>query len=130
MTAFLKTLPQTLVGAALLASVTILGYTGHLNHTDTVTSLWAFIGLLGGTGLYVLASQFSNVNALPHLIVGLGLMGSIVALGVHNVLNSTEIQNFLALIITGTAGGGVAAGAAVLAAQQNPPPPADPHVAS
>lgn len=104
MSAFLKTLPQTVIGLVLVAAYTVFGYTGHLNSADTYTALMASIGLVGATGIYILASQFSNMNALPHLIVGVGIVGSVIALGVHGIFNSSQIIAVLGLLFTGTAG--------------------------
>lgn len=136
MTTLVKSLPQTVVGLAFLAMITVLGYTGHMTPTDTVTAIWALIGLVGSTGLFVLASQLSNSNAVPHLIVGVAMMAAIVTLGLHDVLHSAQLENFLALLLTGTAGGGVAAGVTLLRQPSQVPslplgPPSETgHVAS
>lgn len=119
MTAFLKTLPQTIVGLALLAALTVMGYTGHLSPADTYTAIMGIIGLVGATGLYVLASNWGNMNALPHLICGVGIVVAIVLLGLHNTFNSNQVLAVLGLLLTGTAGS-----IGAVAAANNPPPAA------
>lgn len=99
----LKILPQTLVGLVLLGALTVFGYTGHLSAADTYTGLMAFIGLVGASGLYVLASNLSNISAVPHLIVGCAVIGALVALGLHSVFTSNQIVAILGLVFTGTA---------------------------
>ena len=100
----LKTiLPPTLVGLVLLGALTVFGYTGHLSAADTYTGLLAFIGLVGASGIYVLASNLTNAAAVPHLIVGIAVVGALIALGLHNVFASAQIVAILGLLLTGTA---------------------------
>ena len=102
----LKLLPQTLVGLVLLAALTVFGYTGHLSPSDTYSALLGLVGLVGASGLYILASTvFTNTSAVPHLIVGIGIIGAVVALGLHDVFASGQITALLTLIFTGTAAG-------------------------
>jgi hypothetical protein len=113
MTALMKVIPQTVVGLALLAAIVIFGYTGHNNAGDTYALLLSFVGLVGATGLFILASNFANINALPHFILGLAIVAAVVVLGLHNVFTSAETLGVLGLLLTGTAG---AAGAVVITA--------------
>ncbi len=130
MTTFLKTLPVTIVGLALLAAITVFGYTGHLNAADTYAAIMSLIGLVGATGIYVLASSWSNANALPHLVVGVGILGAVTALGLHNVFGSSQILALLALVVTGTAGGGAPSAVAALTPSPVPAlPPTQPPAA-
>ena len=116
-TTFIRTLPQTLIGLVLLVPVVIFGYTGHFSPSDTYAGIMAMIALVGATGVYILASQWSNSNTLPHLIVGAAIIAGVVALGLHNVFNSGQLLALWTLLAVGTAGGG---GAALVTAAANP----------
>lgn len=100
-----RLLPQIVVGLVVLGVVVFLGYDGHLSPADTYAGILSIVGLVGATGVYVLASQFDNVNAIPHLVVGVALIIAVAILGAHNTFNSGQLLGLLALIITGTAGG-------------------------
>ena len=117
MNTFKKTLPQTVIGLVLLVPIIIFGYTGHITSSDAYAGIMAMVGLVGSTGVYILASQWANSNTLPHLIVGVGIIGGVVALGLHNVFNSGQLLALWTLIAIGTAGGG---GAAIVTAAANP----------
>ena len=115
-------LPQTVIGLALLSALTIFGYTGHVTQNDTYIALMGFIGLVGASGLYVLASNWANINALPQLIVGIAIIAALVVLGLHNVFNSGQLSAVLALLLTGTGvgAGGVVVTGAVRSLAQGP----------
>ena len=115
---FLRTLPTTIVGLVLLIPVIVFGYTGHLSPADTYAGVMALVGLIGTTGVYILASQWSNENTLPHLIDGVLLIAGVVVLGLHNIFDSAQLLALWTLIAIGTAGGG---GAALVTAAANPP---------
>ena len=110
MSVFLKTWPTTVAGLAMLGALTVFGYTGRLSGPDTYNAFLGFLGLVGATGLFILASQFSNANALPHFIVGLATVVAIIVLGLHFVFTNTQILGILFLVFTGTAGSAVAVG--------------------
>lgn len=99
----LNSLSQTFVGLVILAALTVFGYTGKLNQADTYTTLMAIIGLVGASGLWILASESDNANAIPHVFLGCAFIGVVIALGVHNVFNSGQIQAIFAVLITGGA---------------------------
>ena len=127
-TTFIKTLPQTVVGLVLLAALTVFGYTGHVSASDTYNTLLAFIALVGASGLYVLASTWANSNAMPQLIVGVAIIGALVALGLHDVFTSTQLQGIMMLLLTGAAvgtGGVVVASAAAIKAASEKKDPAE-----
>ncbi len=118
-----------IVGLVLLAAVTVFGYTGHLSSSDTYSALFGLIGLVGVSGLYVIASSaFTNTSAIPQLIVGVGIVGALVVLGLHNVFDSAQIQAMLLLIITGAAAGsgGVVVATAARSQQVAAPPAPEP----
>lgn len=109
MTSFLRTLPQTVVGVSLLTTITIFGYTGTLNASSTYVTFMAFLGLVGATGIWVLASTWSNTNAIPHLIIGVLSMAALVILGLHHTFTSDQLAATFGIMLTGSAAGGTAA---------------------
>ena len=116
-TALKITLP-TLAGMAYLAAIMVLGVTGHLSPPDTFTAIQSLIGLTGATGIYILASNYPNVNAIPHLIMGFAVVAAILILATDNTFSTNQSLALLALIFTGTAGAAVG-----VVAGGNPPPP-------
>ena len=94
---------QALVGLALVAFVVVVGYTGHLAPATTYTLFLALGGALGASGLWTLASTKPNADAIPHLIIGLGLLASLLILALHGTFTDTETQAAFALLLTGTA---------------------------
>lgn len=106
MTAIWKSLPQTISALAILAVIGTLGATGHLNSTQVNTMLLALIGAIGVSGALVLGSPAPNINALPHIILAVFVLGLTVALSLLNILSNAEVFGILGVIV----GGGLFAG--------------------
>lgn len=94
---------QSVVGLAMVVVVVVLGYTDHLSSATTYTLFLALIGALGASGLWTLASNKPNADAIPHLIIGLALLGALLALALHDVFTDTETQAAFALLLVGSA---------------------------
>ena len=124
MKAFLKTLPQTIVGLVFLGVITIFGYVGTLSSSSTYQAFLALLTLVGATGIWILASNWENINASPNLIVGLASMIALVILGLHHVFASDQISYTLMLVLMGSAVGvGGPAITTVMQKKQQPPAP-------
>jgi hypothetical protein len=102
-TGIVKQLPLLLLGLAVLATVTILGYFGHVSPPDTLTALLGLSFLTGGLSLVVLSDPAApNTNLAVHVTFALALVGAVLSLALHNVFNGSQVQTFLAPLI-GTA---------------------------
>ena len=117
MTSLIKALPQIVLLAALLAVVTVLGYTGHLAPTSTYNLVMAYIGAVGIAGAIVLGSSAPNSDTYPHLILAVLVLAAVAVLGIHNVFSDNQIQAVLALLI----GAGALAGGTVLGSSTSTP---------
>ena len=118
MTALVKSLPQTLAALAILAVIGTLGATSHLSSTQVNTMLLAVIGAIGVSGALVLGSPSPNVNALPHLILAVFVLGLVVALSLQNVLDNGQVFGMIGAIT----GGGLFAGGSTVNTNPIPSP--------
>jgi hypothetical protein len=110
MTDLTKSLPQLIIGTALLAVAVVLGWTGHLNATDTFTVVNSLSLALGVSGGIVLGNAtVPNSNLAPHLAFTVLLLAAVTALTLHNVFTSTQILPIVGAFLVG---GGLAAGSA------------------
>lgn len=119
-----KYLVQIAVGAVVLGAIVAFGYTGHLSSSQTYDGIMAFIGVVGASGLLILASTVDNQNAIPHLALGLLLVVGVVILGLHSIFDSAQISAFILLILGPSAiATGAASVGAVLTSGVVPPAP-------
>jgi hypothetical protein len=104
---FVKQIPALVMFLALLAAATVLGYTGHIDPTNTFAVLLALTGAVGIAGFAILLSAGTpNSTLVAHGIFVLALFAAVVILALHNVFDSTEVIPFFTLVLVG-AGGGV-----------------------
>ena len=102
MTRTWSNLVQIAVGAAILASLTALAWTGSLSSGDAYNLLLALVGLLGGVGLWILASNVPNAGAIPHAALAVLTLASVTVHGIHGTLSATQVQGMWGLLILGT----------------------------
>lgn len=113
MTAFVKSLPQLILGAAFLAVATILGYTQHFNVTDTFTIILGLTGALGVLAGWKLGSPAPNSELIAHGAFTVLVLAACTVLSLHGIFTSAQILPIFALYGVGGATGlgvGVTAG--------------------
>lgn len=104
--ALLKQLPALIVALGVLATVTILAYTGHIDATYAESAIVMLIGAIGITGIVVLmANAIPNAMLIAHGVFAVAVLASITLLALHSVFTQSEIEPLLSLIIVGAVGG-------------------------
>jgi len=105
MQSFLKQVPLLILATAILALVTILGYTGNMDAQTTFKTIMGLSVAVGVISVAILVTATPNITLIAHLVFTLELIAAVLVLRLHHVIGADDVGVFIVAFI----GAGVAA---------------------